>query len=100
MSNKSEKYGTYYGTLVEYFYDLSFGDYCDESLEDLVRKIRGCNVHKILFDIIDGDDNYSDTMFFETHRLSSFKELMTIMVNIRPHEFSEETPHHFRVWFD
>jgi len=39
-------------------------------------------------------------MFFETNDDTNFKELMEIIVNIRPHEFSEETTHHYRVWFD
>ena len=56
-------------------------------------------VKYIYFDITN-DNSYSSTMFFETDENTDFKELMVLIGKFSLDEFSEESPHHFRMWFD
>jgi len=65
----------------------------------MVNDLRELGVVEILLDVLNGDD-YSDTLFFKTTEETNFKDLIVMIANIRPHEFSQETPHHFRMWFD
>ena len=52
-----------------------------------------------MFDIED-DNTWTATMFFETDENTDFKKLMLLIVGYHPDEFTEETPNHFRLWFD
>ena len=94
--NKSKKYGTYYGKLVPYN-GQCYSYWSDKETENFVENIMAAGVTEVLLDI---EDEVSSTMFFETTDKTDFKELMLMIVNARPHEFSEETENHFRMWFD
>lgn len=103
MFKKSKKYGTYFGKLVssdkvneDFHYNYNWEQY---DTEKIIKKFKECGVTEILFDIED-DEDHSDTMFFETNENTDFKKLMVYIVDCRPDEFSEETEHHFRMWFD
>jgi len=99
MYNESEKYGTYFGVLVD-FKDNPDLIYCDwGNTKDQMQRLYDYGVREIMFDIED-DEDYSNTLFFETDENTDFHSLMCIIANFRPHEFSEETEHHFRMWFD
>ncbi len=93
----NKKYGTYYNILKEYNENISFGDYYGKALSELVVNLLNIEVLEILFDC---NDNYADTMFIKTDYTTDYKELMKIIVKLRPNEFSEESPNHFRIWFD
>lgn len=97
MSNTHEKYGTYYGKLVnvEDDEDLRFAGTSPELFEEM----KSMGVKQIFLDQ-EGDEKYVDTMFFETDKNTDFKSLMCLLINEHPDEFSEESEHHFRVWFD
>ena len=99
MGNKHEQYGTYYGEL-ENFEDNDNLQFADTNTEDLVNKMKECGVIEILLDVEDDNDDYSDTLFFKTDENTDFKSLIVLIVNTRPDEFSEESDHHFRMWFD
>jgi hypothetical protein len=99
MSNKSEKYGTYYGELSIPNDDFSYHDWDPQETILFMIKLLNCGVTEVLLDV-ELTDNCSDTMFFETTETTNFKDLMLIITNERPHEFTEETPNHFRMWFD
>ena len=97
--SKSKKYGTYYGELVPYNEELSYNDWGTNDTEIFIENIKAAGVTEVVLDIEDGND-YSSTMFFETNEKTDFKELMLMIAAVRPHEFSEETENHFRMWFD
>ena len=99
MRNESEKYGTYYGELTPYNSEHYYGYWDLSETQDFVENIKEAGVTEVLLDIEDGDDN-SSTMFFETNDKTDFKELILMIVAIRPDEFSEESENHFRMWFD
>lgn len=99
MRNISAEYGSYYGKLLEYDNHIIYSDWTDSQTEEFIEKLMNAGVVKVFLDVENGDD-YSSTMFFETTDNTDFRELMVLIANIRPHEFSEETPHHFRMWFD
>jgi biopolymer transport protein ExbD len=94
---KHKKYDNYYGELKEYNEELSFDDYYDDELKKLVKNITKAGVKEILFDC---NDRFADTMFIKTDESTDYKELMKILMQLRPHEFSEESKNHFRIWFD
>lgn len=96
---KDKRFGSYYGELVRVYIDsdLKFTDIDDT--EDLIQQLLDVGVREIYFDINDGND-YSDTMFFSTDKLTDFKELMIIIACVKPDEFSEESPYNYRMWFD
>ncbi|MCK9446121.1 hypothetical protein M0Q50_04425 [bacterium] len=97
MSKKDDKYGNYYQELVKYEDGIYFNDI--QKTNKLVKKMFDCGVTEVYVDVKDGTD-YSDTLFFGTDKYTNFKELMSIIMTIRPDEFSEETPYHYRMWFD
>lgn len=99
MSKRSRKYGAYYGELIEANDNIIYCDWDEESTQGLIKDLKECGVTEILFDVED-DNDYSDTVFFETTENTDFKKLLLTIINCRPDEFSEETPHHFRMWFD
>jgi len=103
MRKKSKKYGTYYGELVNYKKLQDHDEFYYFGSKDIrkdTEKMYNCGVKEIVFDM----DVYSDgsaTMFFETDKNTDFKKLLLLITNnFRPDEFSEETPYHFRMWFD
>ena len=97
MSKKDEKYGNYYREWVKYEPGLWFSDI--QETNKLIEKMFNCGVTEIYLDVEDGDD-WSDILFFGTNENTNFKDLMNIVMDIRPDEFSEETPYHFRMCFD
>jgi hypothetical protein len=110
MFNKDVNYGTYFGEL-KTFEEMQFetnenfsyaafsGSEPTEKTEEFVKSLRSVGVEEILFDVEDLND-YSDTLFFRSGEKTDLKALMLIIVPMRPHEFSEESPNHFRMWFD
>lgn len=94
---KDEKYGTYYHKLVKYEQGLYFNDI--QETNKLIKKMFNCGVTEVYLDV-EEDEDYSDTLFFGTDENTNFKELMFIVMNVKPDEFSEETPYHYRMWFD
>ena len=104
---KDSRFGYYYGTLINVTQnynetDLVFHDFVDET-KDMIKIMLDHGVVEIYFDVKDyneGDEKYSDTMFFRTNDKTNFRELMTHLMPLRPHEFSEKSLHHFRMWFD
>lgn len=99
--NIHEKFGDYYGELVEITPDTEI-IYADCSLgetQSRVEEILDTGAKSIFFDVED-DEMYSSTMFISTDSNTDFKELMLIVAKMRPHEFNEITPYHFRMWFD
>lgn len=87
MESKHKKYGSYYGELKEYNEEISFADYYNKELEKLVKNITKVGVKEILFDC---NDRFADTMFIKTDESTDYKELMKVLIQLRPHEFSEE----------
>ena len=79
---KSEKYGTYYGNLINFKdnQDLILNDWDGYTLKEM-NKLYAAGVKEILFDIED-NDTWTATMFFETDENTNFKELMKIIVGI------------------
>lgn len=100
MSKKSEKYGVYYGEIVNYKdnNNILFNGF--DKTPKIMDKLYSYGVLEIYFDFEDGYDNYSSTLFFETDKNTDFKSLMVYIINLRPDEFTEETTNHFRMWFD
>lgn len=102
MENNSAQYGTYYGTLTDCISNTECFAYNEMSRTDtqkLLDTLYNAGVKNIFLDVV-GSNNWSDTLFFETDDNTDFKELMVIIANVRPTEFSEEMLHHFRMWFD
>lgn len=101
---RDEKYGSYYGELIDYNVILeqempfSWRDYDDIRTFELIEKLKGCGVTEVVFDV--EDEDYSDTLFFSTNENTDFKSLLLIIGNIRPDEFSEESDGCYRMWFD
>ena len=101
MENK--KYGEYYGELVnissveDLGFELSY--FSLEESRGLVESLYSFGVIDIYFDV-NKEENYSDTLFFETSDKTDYKGLMIFLVDFRPHEFSEESNNCFRAWFD
>jgi len=107
MFNKDAHYGTYFGELKN-FEEMQFetnenfsysGCNSSEDTEEFVNKLRATGVKEILFDVEDLND-HSDTLFFKTDDSTNYRELMVLICAKRPDEFSEESPCHFRMWFD
>lgn len=97
MSKKDDKYGYYYHELVKYEPGIYFSDL--QETEEIVNKMISCGVTEVYVDVRK-DSDYCDTLFFGTNDKTNFKELLSIVMSIRPDEFSEETPYHYRMWFD
>lgn len=100
MNKKNEKYGVYYGELVEFDYTthMIFSDWTERETSIFCEKLEECGVTEIMFDII--KNNCSDTMFFETNNETDYKKLMLEIHSKYPDEFTEETLNHFRIWMD
>lgn len=102
---KSKKYGNYYGELIKFKIknDEVIPDnikyHCFNNTTEFIKSLFNCGCTEVVLDV-DDDNDYSSTLFFETDDKTNFQELMVIIVPMRPDEFSEETPNHFRMWFD
>jgi hypothetical protein len=99
---KDKNYGTYYGKLVKASMDneICFFDWDERDTADLIEELLEMGVEDITFDVYeDGADNIADTMFFRTSSKTIFNLLLVKVARLRPSEFSEETPNHFRMWF-
>lgn len=101
----SEKYGKYHGILTKF--QLIGGEVIPENItyrdfddtHDIIKSLFRCGCTEVCIDV-EPDEEYGDTMFFETNSKTNFQQLLTILVPLRPDEFTEETPGHFRMWFD
>lgn len=99
IGKKSRKYGAYYGELHDFKDNklIVYNGWRNTSEE--VEKLYKNGVKEVLFDM-EGDDDHSSTMFFETSGTTDFKQLMVLIANFSPDEFSEVTPNHYRMRFD
>ena len=106
LGNIHKGFGTYYGDLLTYKQALieteeefTYSNWSFEATEEFVKDLLEAGVEEILFDL-DDDNDYADTVFFKTNEKTDFKSLLSIITAKRPDEFSEESNHHFRMWFD
>ena len=100
MTNKSEKYGIYYGELVEFDYTtgMIFSDWGERYTSMFCEQLDECGVTEILFDI--EKDVPTRSLYFETTEKTNYKKLMLEVFSKHPSEFSEETNNHFRMWVE
>ena len=104
MHKKHEKWGYHYGEIseaedIKNWEDFSYNDWGQESTLEFIQELEDLGVKDICFDVEDEKD-YSDTLFFHADEKTNWRGLLVLLMNKRPDEFSEETPGHFRMWFD
>ena len=106
MYNTHPAYGTYFGNLVTYEKALeltdenfTYANFHFNETSDLVETLKTLGVEEILFDLEGGEDR-ADVVFFKTGDKTLYRELMVYICGERPDEFSQESPDHFRMWFD
>jgi hypothetical protein len=106
MYNTHPAYGTYFGDLVTYEQALeltgenfTYVNFHHNETRDLVETLQILGVEEILFDLEGGEDR-ADVVFFKTGDKTLYRELMVYICGERPDEFSQESPNHFRMWFD
>lgn len=106
---KDKRFGTVYGQLVNFkdvdALEFSFHDWNGTSLINLANSLYDAGVAEIWFDVeITEDDNldsFCATMFFKVGATPNWPALLSIIGGeMRPHELSEETKNHWRMWFD
>jgi len=104
VEQKSEKYGKYYGELVEFDYisHMTYSDWSERETSLFCENLEECGVTEILFDVENGENEneYSTTLYIETTDKTDYKKLMMLILSKYPDEFSEETNNHFRFWVD
>jgi CTP:phosphocholine cytidylyltransferase-like protein len=101
MNKKHEKFGTYYGELikVDSSTEYEFSDFSVKETQEFIAELEKSGVKEIYLDLEPGCI-FSDTMFFKTDDSADFKHLLGVITIMRPHEFSEVSEHHWRMWFD
>jgi len=99
--HKSEKYGDYYGELVEFDYTTSMNilDWSSRDTAIFCTLLVNFGVSEILFDM-ESKKDYTCTVYIETTEKTDYKSLMMLIFSKHPSEFSEETTNHFRLWFE
>jgi len=104
IENKSEKYGKYYGELVDFDYtaNMIYSDWSERETSMFCEQLEEYGVTEIIFDVEDGENEnkYSSTLYIETTDETDYKKLMMLILSKHPDEFSEETNNHFRFWVD
>lgn len=104
MSKHSDKFGTYYGEIVEVTpeqyengdTDLLWNDNVETA--DVIAELHAAGTTTFM-DVEDGDD-YSATLFIVGSIGTDWKAVMLTLMRYRPDEFSEESENVFRAWFD